>query len=373
MAEKASFSIEFERPTPGWIIALKILLLLFLVYLFILSIILLGEAFKLFGAGFARTIFQATSNPIVGLVIGVLATAVIQSSSTTTSIIVGMVASGVLPFDSAVPMVMGANIGTSVTNTLVSLGHISRGDEFKRALAGSMLHDFFNMCSVVVLLPLQIYFNIIGRTALFAESIFAGFGGLTFTSPLKTITKPVAKVIIGLTGDSGWMTAAIAFVLLFVALSYIVKVLKSMILTKVEKFFQRYIFRTPTLSFILGVSLTVFVQSSSITTSMVVPLIGAGVITVAQVYPYYLGANIGTTITAFLASFVTGSHGAVAVAFAHLTFNVFGILVFWPLKRVPIFLARMMSELTQLSRVYPILYILLMFFVIPAIIIYFNN
>lgn len=373
MADTASFTADFDKPTPGGIVALKVSLLLFLVYLFILSIILLGEAFKLFGAGFAETIFQATSNPVVGLVIGVMATAVIQSSSTTTSIIVGLVASGVLSFESAVPMVMGANIGTSVTNTLVSLGHISRGEEFKRALSGSMLHDFFNICSVIVLLPLQIYFNIIGKTALIAEEIFAGFGGLTFTSPLKAITKPVATAIIELTGNSGWLTAIIAFVLLFVALRYIVTVLKSMILAKVEKFFQRFIFRTPALSFILGMCLTVFVQSSSITTSMVVPLIGAGILSVSQVYPYYLGANIGTTITAFLASFVTGSHGAVAVAFAHLTFNVFGIMIFWPLMRVPIWMARKMSSLTQLSRLYPILYILLVFFIIPAIIIYLYN
>jgi sodium-dependent phosphate cotransporter len=373
MAEKAGFSADFEKPTPRGEIALKLLSLLFLVYLFILSIILLGEAFKLFGSGLAQTIFQATSNPIVGLMIGVMATAVIQSSSTTTSIIVGLVASGILNFESAVPMVMGANIGTSVTNTIVSLGHISRGDEFKRALSGSMLHDFFNISSVIVLLPLQMYFNVIGKTALFLEGIFAGFGGLKFTSPLKMITKPVAELIIWLTGESAWITAAIAFILLFVALRYIVKVLKSMILARVEKFFQRYIFRTPALSFALGIWLTVFVQSSSITTSMVVPLIGAGVITVSQVYPYYLGANIGTTITAFLASFVTGSHGAVAVAFAHLTFNVFGIMIFWPLKRIPIWLSEKMSELTQISRLYPIIYIVLVFFLLPGLIIYLYN
>jgi sodium-dependent phosphate cotransporter len=352
------------------VIFLKILLLFTLVYLFILSITLLGGSFKLFGKGFAETIFQATSNPIVGLMIGVVTTAIIQSSSTTTSIIVGLVASGVLSFEASIPMVMGANIGTSVTNILVSLGHIRHGDEFKRAFTGSMLHDFFNVCSVAVLLPIQNATNIIGKSALFLEEIFAGFGGMKFTSPLKAVTKPVSIWIIHLTGDSGLISAIIALLFLFIALHFIVKVLKSLVLAKVEKFFQRYIFRTPILSFILGIAITAFVQSSSITTSVVVPLIGAGVITINQVYPYMLGANVGTTVTAFLASFVTGSHAAIAVAFAHLMFNVFGIAIFWPLRSIPIWLSEKLSEFTQKSKLIPILYILVVFFIIPGVIIY---
>ena len=348
----------------------KILLLFGLVYLFILSITLLGGAFKLMGKEFAEAIFQTTANPIIGLMIGVITTAIIQSSSTTTSIIVGLVGSGILSFESAVPMVMGANIGTSVTNILVSLGHITRGDEFRRAFSGSMLHDFFNVCAVAVLLPIEISFGLISKSALFLESGFSGFGGMKFTSPLKVITKPVSNWIISLTGDSGLISAILSMIFLFVALYFIVKVLKSLVLSKVEKFFQRYIFRTPILSFILGIVLTTFVQSSSITTSLVVPLIGAGVITINQIYPYLLGANVGTTITAFLASFVTGSHAAVAVAFAHLMFNVFGIAIFWPLKAIPIWMATKMSYLTQKSKLVPIFYILIVFFIIPGIVIY---
>ncbi len=371
MAVRAGVERDFTvRTTTRRELILKLLALAGLVYLFILSITLLGDAFKLFGKGFAETIFQATSNPVVGLMIGLVTTAIIQSSSTTTSIIVGLVASGVLSFESSVPMVMGANIGTSVTNIIVSLGHINRGDEFKRAFCGSLLHDFFNICSVIVLLPLQIYFNIIGASAKYMETIFAGFGGLKFTSPLKALTGPVAELIIHLTHRSGWMAAVVALLLLFIALRYIVVVLRSLVLTKVEKFFQRYIFRTPALGFLLGVCLTTLVQSSSITTSIVVPLLGAGVITIQQVYPYLLGANIGTTITAFLASFVTGSHQAVAVAFAHLMFNIFGIFIFWPLKFIPIWLAKKLSELTQKSRLVPIGYIIVVFFLIPGVIIY---
>ena len=352
-------------------VAWKLLAIAGLLYLFMLSITLLGASFKLFGSGFAETIFHATSNPVVGLVIGVLATAIIQSSSTTTSIVVGLVASGVLSVESAIPMVMGANIGTSITNIIVSLGHISRRGEFRRAFCGSMLHDFFNVCAVAVLLPLEINFGLIQRTARLLEGLFAGFGGLKFGSPLKAATEPVAQEILHLSGDSGWLGVAVALLLLFVALRYIVKVLRSLVLARVEKFFQRFIFRTPVLGFILGAVITVLVQSSSITTSIVVPLLGAGVISVRQIYPYLLGANVGTTITAFLASFVTGSPDAVSVAFAHLTFNVYGIAVFWPLKSIPIFLAEKLSYLTLKSRLVPLIYIVVVFFITPGVIIFF--
>lgn len=349
-------------------LAARLLLLLALLYLFILSITLLGGSFKLFGKEFAEAIFRTTSNPLVGLMIGVLATSVIQSSSTTTSIIVGLVGSGMVPFEAAIPMVMGANIGTSVTNTIVSLASISRGDEFRRAFSGSIVHDFFNVCAVLVLMPLQVYFDVIGISAHYVEHLFFGFGGVKFASPLAAVTKPVAKEIILLLGNKAWLSAALAFVMLFIALRYIVKVLKSMVLSRVERFFHRYIFRTPVLGFVLGIFLTVLVQSSSITTSLVVPLIGAGVLRLDQIYPYVLGANIGTTITAFLASFVTGSSEAVSVAFAHLIFNVYGIGIFWPLKRIPIWLSERMAEITQRSRIIPIVYILVMFFIIPGLV-----
>lgn len=355
---------------PGDSVVLKLLVMAGLLYLFLLSITLLGSTFKLFGKGFAETIFQSTTNPVLGLMIGMLSTAIVQSSSTTTSLVVRLVASGVIPLANAIPMVMGANIGTSVTNIIVSLGHISRRDEFQRAFTGSMLHDFFNVCAVAVLLPLEHYFHLIEKSARVLQHLFSDFGGLKFSSFLGTVTKPVAEWIIYVTGENPYVAVILALIMMFVALGYIVKVMKTLVLSRVEKFFQRYVFRTPILSFLLGAVITVLVQSSSITTSIVVPLLGAGVLNVVQIYPYLLGANIGTTITAFLASFVTGSPDAVAVAFAHLVFNMFGIAIFWPLKRIPIFLAETLGKLTTKSKLVPIAYIIVVFFLIPGIIIY---
>ena len=145
-------------------------------------------------------------------------------------------------------------------------------------------------------------------------------------------------------------------------------VLKSMVLSKVERFFHRYIFRTPVLGLVLGIVLTAVVQSSSITTSLMVPLLGAGVVTLAQVFPYMMGANIGTTVTAFLAYFVTCSPESVTVAFAHLIFNVYGMAIFWPLKRIPIAMSVKLAEFTQKSKLIPILYIVVVFFLLPGII-----
>jgi len=365
----------------------KVIFLLGLVYLFILAITMLGASFKLAGRGLAESILHATANPVMGLIIGILTTSIVQSSSTTTSLVVALVGAGTLPFQAAIPMIMGANIGTTITNIIVSLGHISRPDEFRRAFAGSIVHDFFNLCSVALLFPLQIEFDLIGRSAQALEKVFEGFGGARFGSPLEVIAKPVSSGIISHVGDcvnavasavvTPWMVflkghvaascIVVALLLLFLALRYIVVVLRSLVLSRVERFFQRYVFRTASLSFILGIVITALVQSSSITTSLVVPLLGAGVLTLHQIFPYMLGANIGTTVTAFLASFVIGKPEAISVAFAHFMFNVYGTAIFWPLKRIPIFLAEKLSEFTLKSRVVPLAYIAIVFFVLPGL------
>ena len=88
------------------------------------------------GADTQERLFSAVSNPIAGLCVGILGTVLVQSSSASTSVIVGLVASGALGVEQAVPMVMGANIGTTVTNTLVSLGHVRQSAEFKKSVCG---------------------------------------------------------------------------------------------------------------------------------------------------------------------------------------------------------------------------------------------
>ena len=134
----------------------QILALLALLFGFFLGLDMMGLSFKLFGSGLAQELIERTSNPFVGLIIGILATTLVQSSSTTTSLTVGLVAAGALSIEGAVPIVMGANIGTSVTCALVSLVHVRRKEEFQRAFAGATIHDFFNCLAVLILLPLEV-------------------------------------------------------------------------------------------------------------------------------------------------------------------------------------------------------------------------
>jgi sodium-dependent phosphate cotransporter len=366
--KEAGFFVKARGLTPTSF--LKPAGLLFFLYMFILSITLLGEALKLFGGGFAEALISTTSNPIVGLFIGVLATSVIQSSSTTTSILVGFVASGMITLEGAIPIVMGANIGTTITNTLVSLTHIARAREFVRAFSGAIVHDVFNLLSVAVLLPLQYFTNFLGHSARFLAAAFETTGGLEFISPVKAITKPAAKLIISILGNNSWLSSLIAVALLLIALKFIVDIMKSLVLARVEGFFSRYIFKTTFRALFLGAVLTAIVQSSSITTSIVVPLVGAGVLSLRRVYPYTLGANIGTTVTAIMAALVTSNTTAVSVAFAHLLFNICGISIFLPLARIPLKITRRLARMALRNKLVPVAFIVLIFFVIPLALIY---
>lgn len=350
--------------------AIRLLALLVLLYLFFVSISLMGASFKFFGKDFARHLLETTANPYVGLFIGILATSIVQSSSTTTSMTVALVAGGALDVTHAIPIVIGANIGTSVTNTLVSLGHIGRSDEFTRAFAAATVHDFFNLLAVVIIFPLQLATNFLGRSALFLGERFADVGGLALFNPLKTIVKPAVKAITQLTHETGALMLIIAAVLLVVALRYIVKNLKSLVIGKVEAFFSSTLFKNAGRSFTLGLILTIAVQSSSITTSLAVPLAGAGILTLEQIFPMTLGANVGTTVTAMLAALVTGELAAVTVAFAHLLFNVTGIMILWPARAIPLRAARTLARASVKSKFVPIGYILVVFFALPLLLIW---
>ena len=125
---------------------------------------------------------------------------------------------------------------------------------------------------------------------------------------------------------------------LFIALAGIVTTMRSMVLERMERLFHDVIFKSDLRALGLGLLLTALVQSSSVTISLAVPLAGAGIITNRHVFPYALGANVGTTVTALLAALAGGNPAGLAIAFAHLVFNILGIGVWYPLKRVPLWI-----------------------------------
>lgn len=361
-------------------IFLKIILVVVFLYLFLVSIGLMGAAFKGYGKGFAETLLNTTSNSFIGLFIGILATSLVQSSSTTTSIVVGMVASGVITIGNAIPIIMGANIGTTVTNTLVSMGHITRREEFKRAIAGATVHDFFNLICVAIMFPLELATGFLQKLATYLSEAFVLFGGIKFTSPVKTLTKPTIKFIqkfftntIDVPYNMGnTVVLIISFLFLFVSLYFIVKLMRSLVISKIETALHNVLGGSGFIAIIAGLLFTVIVQSSSITTSLLIPLIGAGILTIDLAFPITMGANIGTTATAMLASFATGNISAITIAFVHFLFNCIGVLCIYPIpifRKIPIYLANELGNLAFRKRRYAMGYVIGLFFVLPTILI----
>ena len=351
---------------------LKIIGVVLSLYLFLVGINGLSTAIKNFGGEFANNLLLVNDNAFIALFVGILSTTIFQSSSTTTSLIVGMVSSGALALSGAVPMIMGANIGTTVTNIIVSIGHINRGNEFKRAFAAATVHDFFNVLAVLVLFPIEIAFGLLEKTATGFGSLLFGTVNVNneFNSPIKSAVKWGVHHIESISFNNT-VFVILSVLLTFAMLYSIVKLLRSLVLDNVQQFFDRFIFKTAVHGIVFGMLLTIMVQSSSITTSIIVPLAGAGVLTLRQVYPFTLGANIGTTVTAILAA-LTLNVTALVAAFAHLFFNLYGILLIYvnPLFReIPLKLANWLSEIAIKNKFIPLIYLVCFFFLLPFIII----
>ncbi|CAF3408018.1 unnamed protein product [Rotaria socialis] len=420
----------------------KIIGLLFLLYIFVCSLDVMSSAFRLVGGkitGKAFTEGAILSNPIGGLMLGLLATVIVQSSSTSTSIVVSMVSSSILPVRRAIPIIMGANIGTSVTNTIVALTQSNRRDEFRRAFAGATVHDMFNWVTVLILLPLEIISGLLFHlTGAITRSISLERQASTNPQFLNVLTKPLTHRIIQLdenviqnialgTVESNvslikhycsynnvttenstsilvpktyceflfskisWPDWGIGLLLLFLSiialctcLVLLVKLLQSMLKGTISTVIHKTVnanfpgvfhHLTPYLAMGIGCIFTILVQSSSIFTSTLTPLVGLGIISIERVYPFTLGSNIGTTITGIMAALTATTalelRNSLQIALCHTFFNIFGILIWFPvpfMRNVPIALAKKLGETTATYRWFAIVYIIGSFFLIPLII-----
>jgi len=344
------------------------------IFLFALELML--SSLQHLGRTAAETIILATSNPFTALFIGLLITAIIQSSTATTSMTVALVASGSLTLESAVPIIMGANVGTTITSTIVSLGFLPKKKEFRRAVAAGTYHDFFNILTVIILFPLEYYFQFLSRLSQYIATTF-------FNQPMGPLQGNFS-LLGGFSGLTDWLATSIgngfvliilSLVLLFGSILFFRKVLTNLLGFGSPERFQRFFFHSPLKSFAWGVLTTAAIRSSSVTTSLVVPLVAKKVVKLRSAVPFILGANIGTTISAFLAAMVN-SNTAISIAIAHFLFNFFGVLIFFPipgLKEIPIKLANGLGRLTLKYRLAGLLYLLVMFFFIPFSLIYFNR
>ncbi len=360
----------------------RLLLFVLMLYLFLGAIKLLEESFDVFGVeNLATHLLGGLENPFAGLAVGILATALLQSSSATTCIVVGMVGKGVLPLEYAVPVVMGANIGTSVTNTMVSLGHITQDAPFRRAFAGATVHDLFNLMTVAILFPLELTTHFLRNSSVALVGFFfeSGASGEAagFNSPIKTAVKAFAKAIrwffedgLGIQGTAlGVILAIVSLALVVFSLVMITKNMRVLMADKIEVWLNRVLKRSGLLGLAIGIVITMLVQSSSITTSLLIPMFGAGVLKLENGFPIMVGANIGTTVTALLAASVTGPLG-LQIAIVHLLFNLTGTLIFFPIKpirRIPIMAAEKLAEMAARNRIWVVIYLAGVFVVIPLL------
>ncbi len=379
-AQPAATMAGGGRHTREW------LLIILLLYLLLVAVALIGGGFNMAAGENARTLFNFARNPLTGLVIGTIATALIQSSSTVTSIIVALVSGG-MPVTIAIPMVMGANIGTTITNTIVSLGHIRKGVEFRRAYAAATIHDFFNLLSVLIFLPLEIKFGLLDTIGGWLSSLVYGGNSMSLKGFdfIKPLIKPVVTAV--QRGSADLLPAPMDGIILIIigvgaiigVITLIGRLLKVLMVGRVKKVLHWAVGRGPISGITSGALLTILVQSSSTTTSLIVPLAGSGVFTLRQVYPFTLGANIGTCITALLAATaIIGPTAAMAlqIAFVHLLYNTLGVLVIYGipfLRKIPIRLARLLALAAVKNKLYAVAYIGVIFFVIPALLISISN
>lgn len=501
-----------------------------LIWLFLVCLGMMGNGFKLLGGKDAAKMFDVVDNPISGLMIGILTTVLVQSSSTTTSIIIGLVGADEMSVNTAIPMIMGANIGTSVTNTLVSFSHFADTDELRRGFAGATIHDCFNFLTVLILLPIQWitqffnhmtyemakdfkacdennencdkqefikpyikpYYNDIAKyDKKVANYVSQGYcdgrckdnvdvelrKNLTHTicnndylifndcddiksfrkswldsdNVLKNTRLPGFIQIINATNttsiveylfdcpsalncdnvthywsdtninrnallaienpndhigelfkvcenmeynlcdkrllkggifyrdwhlsDSTAGALCVVFSLsgICTVLYLIVQSLNILVKGTVAKWLKKAVSFNGYASILLGMFLTIMVQSSSITTSVLTPLVAIGLIPLKDMYPLTLGANIGTTITGILAASVVTSNPVSAwqVALTHLLFNIFGIMIWYPFEKarqVPIRMALYLGDMTTKNKYFPIIYISTTFFALPGIV-----
>lgn len=355
---------------------------LFLVYGMLVAVGTVSSGFKLFSGGTsgAEQIFQFATNPFVALILGTLATALVQSSSTVTAVTVGLVAGG-LPVSIAIPLIMGANMGTTITNTIVSIGHIRDKEDFKRAFSAATVHDFFNLMAVAIFLPLELMFGLLEKLASATAHLFIGttdlsIKGLNFMKPL---TKPgvnfVADLVSFVPGKMAGIAMVIAgVVIILFSVTFLGKVLKKVLVGRAKNILHGAIGKGPLTGITSGALVTVMVQSSSTTTSLMIPLAGSGMFTTRQIYPFTLGANIGTTITALLAATAISGNmaeAALTIALVHLFFNLLAVTVIFGvpfLRDLPIKAAEHLAEVGTKNKLLAMAYVIGTFFALPGLI-----
>lgn len=349
---------------------LRILYAVLIVCLFLVSIDMLMSAFRLFGKDVANIIFSVSSHPFVGIFVGLLITAILQSSSTVTAMVVAAVAAGALTIETATPIIMGANVGTTITSAIVALGHISKKKELRKAFAAASLHDFFNILTALILFPLEYYTHFLSNLAKFVTELLplSNTSG-NFIPPIISIP---SNFVVSQLNDYPILILIFAFLCLFLAIRLFISFLKEQMIGKQRQQIHEIFFGSIWKSFGWGFITTAAIQSSSVTTSLVVPLVATRKVNIQKAFPFIVGANIGTTLTTLLAALFK-SEEAITIALVHILFNLIGAMIFLIvpfMRQIPISLSQRLGIAAMTNRSSALAYLLIVFFVLPFGMIY---
>ncbi|KAF1795375.1 Sodium-dependent phosphate transporter NptA-like [Phytophthora cactorum] len=342
-------------------------------YFFMVAVKLIGDGFTLALGCDTKGAFDFADNPVAGLMIGTIATALLHSSGTVTSIVVALVGSGGMTIRQGVYVIMGANIGTCITCIMVAFGQVGDRARFQRAMAAATVHDMYNLWSVFVLFPLEVLFHPLEelsmpcRTLRLTELLVVDKDSIYEVATGDLVCDPGSSMG---DGSIGAIVVVIGFCILVCSLLTLVKMLAKVFMGPTKRLISKLLNYNGYINILVGTMITFVVHSSTVVTSTLTPLAGLGVVSLEQVYPLVIGANLGTTGTALLAALVTGKSDSVAIALVHFWFNVFGILLFYPipLTRKPILgWARSLAFSSAAWPMTAVLFLIVLFLVAPGI------
>lgn len=360
------------------------------IWLLLNGVGMIGDGFKLIAGDQAEELFSFAENPFVGLAIGIVTTAVIQSSSTTTSIVVGMIAGG-LPLNIAIPMLFGANMGTSVTSTLVALGLAGNKKQFQRGFSMATVHDFFNLIAILIFFPLEMITGFLGKTATAIAPSLSGQGEGAVSGAFEAIgdfidmiTEPLvglASSLVEPLGDvwGGIILSVAGIALILLSIQFIGNILNALLVGKAQDILYAALGKNAFIGVLSGALITTLVQSSSTTTALTVPLAASGKFEVRTLFPFVVGANIGTTVTGLIAAFSASgaeAEAAMAGALVHTLFNTFAAILILGvpfLRKLPPAGSDWLAGLATKNKMYVFAWIGGVFFIIPILAVFISN
>ena len=341
------------------------LFLLFVGYL--MGIAVFAHVLAATAPGFLSKLVSSLSNPFVGLFAGLLIVSVVQRTSLAIVLLTVLASAGLLTIRQAVPIVIGINIGVTLTHNIISFARTPKRREFRRVIALATVHSFFSICVALAVFPLEYFFGTLSKITLFLTAdvfakVPAGFGFFHFlASPLD--------FLLTVLGGYAWVLLVLSAGLLVTCFRLFSQQMKELLASRAGKQLPGLFLEKPVWQLLLdGMLAAIAIQSGVMTVSLIIPFIIHRKITLRRAYPFIVGAYLGATIAPLLVAFLLLAPVSVQVALGHFLFVGFGVLLFFPfpvLRYLPVSLSRYLATLTIRNRTLGLVYLLVIFFLLP--------